>query len=184
MTRFSDEIWIDAPRETVWAMTRFSDEIWIDAPRETVWAKIADLGAIQEYHPGVSSSYYTSDEREGLGASRHCDLLPFGEVEERIVEWQAGDSYTFEIYDGRKLPPFANAVGRFGVLQDGDGTTVRFEIEYDLKFGLFGKLLDRLMVRSRFRKVAPAVLRGLKCHLENGARSEVRADRGKEAVNV
>jgi carbon monoxide dehydrogenase subunit G len=164
-------------------MTRFSNEIWIDAPRETVWAKIADLGAIQDYHPGVSSSFYTSEEREGLGASRHCDLLPFGEVEERIVEWRAGDSYTFEIYDGKKLPPFANAVGRFGVLQDGDGTTVQFEIEYDLRFGLFGELLDRLMFRSRFRKVGPALLRGLKRNLEKGARADVPA-RGKEAVNV
>jgi carbon monoxide dehydrogenase subunit G len=165
-------------------MTRFSYEIWIDAPRETVWAKIADLGAIQEYHPGVSRSYYTSEEREGIGASRHCDLLPFGEVEERIVEWRSGDSYTFEIYGSKKLPPFVDAGGRFEVSQDGDGTTVRFEIEYDLKFGPFGQLLDRLMVRSQFRKVPRAVLRGLKRRLEDGARPEVGADRGKEVANV
>lgn len=69
-------------------MTRFSDEIRIDAPMETVWAKIADLGAIKDYHPGVSKSYYTSERREGVGASRHCDLLPFGEVEERVIEWR------------------------------------------------------------------------------------------------
>ncbi len=68
--------------------------------------------------------------------------------------------------------------------QDGDGTAVRFELEYDLKFGVLGKLMDRLMVRSRFRKVGPAMLRGLKRHLENGAHSQVRADREKEAVNV
>jgi carbon monoxide dehydrogenase subunit G len=165
-------------------MTRFSNEIRIDAPKETVWAKIADLGAIQEYHPGVSSSHYTSEEREGVGASRHCDLLPFGEVEERIVDWRDRDSYAIEIYDGKKVPPLKNAVGRLSVMQDGDGTTVRFEIEYDLKFGLVGYLLDRLMVRPQFRKVGPAMLRGLKRHLENGKRAEVRAGRGKEAVNV
>jgi hypothetical protein len=165
-------------------MTRFSDEIWIDAPRETVWAKIADLGAIQDYHPGVSRSYYTSEEREGVGASRHCDLLPFGEVEERIVEWRAGDSYAIEIYERKKVPPLKNAVGRLAVTQDGAGTTVQFEIEYDLKFGLLGKLLDRLIVRPRFSKVGPAMLRGLKRHLDNGDRAEVRADREKEAVNV
>lgn len=165
-------------------MTRFSDEIWIDASKQTVWAKIADLGAIEEYHPGVSRSYYTSEKREGVGANRHCDLLPFGEVEERIVDWRNGDSYAIEIYDGKKMPPLENAVGRLSVTQTGEGTTVRFDIEYSLKFGLLGKLIDRVMVRPRFKKVGPAMLRGLKRHLEAGDRGEVRSRHGKEALNV
>ncbi len=61
-------------------MTRISREIRIHAPKEKVWAAIADLGAIQDFHPGVKKSYYTSEQREGVGASRHCDLKPFGFV--------------------------------------------------------------------------------------------------------
>lgn len=165
-------------------MTRFSAEIWIDAPQESVWTKIADLGAVQDYNPSVSKSYYTSEKREGLGASRHCDLLPFGEVEERIVDWREGDSYAIEIYDGKKLPPLKSAVGRLTAKPNGDGATVRFDIEYELKFGLLGELLDRLMVRPRFKKVGPALLGGLKRYLEAGEGNRLRSGVRKEALNV
>jgi ligand-binding SRPBCC domain-containing protein len=165
-------------------MPRFIDEIRIDAPKEAVWAKIADLGAIEEYHPGVARSYYTSEARVGLAASRHCDLRPFGQVEERVVEWRDGDSYALEIYSGKKMPPMKRAVGRLRLTRDGDGTTVRFEIDYELRHGALGKLLDRAMVRRRFSKVGPAMLRGLKRHLEAAGPARARSNHGREATHV
>ena len=44
-------------------------------------------------------------------------------------------------------------------------------LEYELKFGLLGRLMDRFMVKRQFDKVVPAVLSGLKRHMERGARS-------------
>ena len=152
-------------------MTRVSHSIRIEAPTEDVWATLADLGAIQDYNPGVSRSYYTSEQREGVGASRHCDLIPFGEVEERIVEWRDGEAYTLEIYDGRKVPPFKKALGFISVEEDGSGSIARFALEYELKYGLLGRLLDLVMVRRQFSKVPKAVLRGLKRHVEGDERS-------------
>jgi carbon monoxide dehydrogenase subunit G len=149
-------------------MTYFSGEIRIKAPKEKVWEVVADLGGIQAYHAGVTKSYYTSEQREGVGASRHCDLKPFGSVEERIVEWQDGESYTIDIYDGAKVPPFKEAKGYMSVAEDGAETIVRFSLEYELKLGPLGRLLDRIMVRGRFATVVPTVLGGLKRYLENG----------------
>ncbi len=69
-------------------MTKSSSEIRIDAPKEKVWEIIADLGGVRNFHPGVKKSYYTSDNSKGLRASRICEFLPGGSVEESATEWQ------------------------------------------------------------------------------------------------
>lgn len=87
-------------------MTHISHQITINAPKERVWEILADLGEVKRYHPGLTDSYYNSGEKRGVGASRHCDLKPFGSIDERVIEWNDGESYTLEIYDGKKVPPF------------------------------------------------------------------------------
>ncbi len=152
-------------------MTRISDSVKIDAPKEDVWAAIADLGDIQQFHPGVKKSYYTTEQREGVGASRRCELKPFGAVDERAIEWKDGESITLEIYDGEKTPPFKTAIAVMSVEGNGDGSVARLVIEYELKYGPLGALMDRVMVRRQFSKIVPAVLRGLKRHMERTAKS-------------
>ncbi|UCC71469.1 MAG: SRPBCC family protein [Gemmatimonadota bacterium] len=164
-------------------MTSFSGEIRINAPKEKVWEVIADLGGIQAYHPGVRKSYYTSEQREGVGASRHCDLKPFGSLDERIVSWQDGDSYVIDIYNGEKVPPFKTATGYVSVEQDGTQTIARFAFQYELKLGPLGWLMDRIMVRSRLKSVVPAALRGLKRYVENGE-SEARRREPQEQAQM
>ena len=46
----------------------------IAAPVEMVWAALADIGSIADWNPGVVASHTTSDQAEGLGATRYCDL--------------------------------------------------------------------------------------------------------------
>ena len=57
-------------------MTTITQEIRINAPKDRVWAILADLGAVQRFHPGVKKSYYSTTQKEGVGASRVCELLP------------------------------------------------------------------------------------------------------------
>ncbi len=147
-------------------MTHISHQITINAPKERVWEILADLGEVKRYHPGLTDSYYNPGEKRGVGASRHCDLKPFGSIEETVIEWNDGESYTLEIYDGKKVPPFKKAIGTLSVRPNGSGTVASMTLEYELKFGLIGKLMDRLTVRSQFEKVVPAILRGLRQYAE------------------
>ena len=147
-------------------MTHISHQITINAPKERVWEILADLGEVKRYHPGLTDSYYNPGEKRGVGASRHCDLKPFGSIEETVIEWNDGESYTLEIYDGKKVPPFKRAIGTLSVRPNGSGTVASMTVEYELKFGLIGKLMDRLTVRSQFEKVVPAILRGLRQYAE------------------
>ena len=96
-------------------MQSITKEIHIDAPKDKVWAALADLGAVQKFHPGVKKAYYTTAEKEGIGATRVCELLPHGAVEERVTEWQAGERFVVEVVPLEQGPPFENAVGHVSV---------------------------------------------------------------------
>jgi len=148
-------------------MVRISGQIEIDASRERVWDILADLGGVKQYHPGLRDSHYHPGETRGVGASRHCDLKPFGSLEETAIAWHEGESYTLEIHDARKAPPFRKAIGTLAVREQGTGTVVSMTLEYELKYGPVGRLMDRLMVRPQFEKVVPAVLGGLKRFAES-----------------
>ncbi len=155
-------------------MTHISHEIRIDAAKENVWAAIADLGGIEKFHPGVKKSYYLSEQREGVGASRRCELKPFGAVDERAIEWKDGEWITLEIYGGEKAPPFKSAIGVMSVEEVGGATIARLALDYELKFGPLGRMMDRLLVRRQFKKVVPAILVGLKRYVEREVKSSKR----------
>ena len=152
-------------------MTRITEEIRINASKNKVWEIISDLGGIENYHPGVKKSYYTSEIRKGVGASRFCGLLPMGSIEESATEWEEGEGYVLEVLSGEKLPPFKRAYIRFSLKEEGQETLATISFDYILKYGPIGRLLDVWKVRPMFRKVIPRVLDGLKQNSENGART-------------
>lgn len=159
-------------------MTHIRESIRIDAGREKVWGLLADFGGIVRFHPGIRDSYSTSDHNSGLGATRHCDLLPAGSVEERIVGWQEGSELQVHIYDGKGTPPldFQATRARFTVRPAGDAAVVvTMTMHYRLRYGPLGALMDRVMVRPQFQKVAENILQGLKHYAEHGEKA-TRAD--------
>ena len=93
-------------------MTILKSQIRINAPKEQVWAELANLGDIQNYHPGVKISHYTSETKKGIGASRHCDFGANRTIEESAIDWKEGEEYTLKLHSGKKMPPFKSAFGR------------------------------------------------------------------------
>ncbi len=149
-------------------MTTITQEIRINAPKEHVWAILADLGAVQRFHPGVKKSYYSTTQKEGVGASRVCELLPMGEVVETASAWQEGEYMKIDIVEGKKMPPFKQANGSYRLREENGQTVVKLALNYGLKFGPIGRLMDAVMVRSQFKKVVPNMLAGLKHYAETG----------------
>ena len=148
-------------------MPHFEQQIRIRARKDVVWRALADLGEVQQFHPFVKKSYYVSDHKSGIGASRHCDLKPGGRVEEEVTDWQDGDSLTLTISRGEKMPPFK--VNRFRqTLREENGETVlRMEVDYEIKYGLLGRVLDKLIFRYQLSgRLIPVYLKGLKRFVE------------------
>jgi uncharacterized membrane protein len=146
-------------------MSSVTREIQIDAPRERVWAILANIGSVQDYSPGVVKSYYTSDIKEGVGTSRHCDLLPTGTVEERIVNWRDGEQYSIEIYDGTEVR--YTGVAHFTLKRGGERTTVTQTMDYRPTEDPTGAVGSRSM-EGLVGKVIEGNLVGLKHFIETG----------------
>ncbi len=87
----------------------------IDAPQTAVWDILKHPGKVAEFHPLIKKSYMTTEAQNGMGAKRHCDLLPMGEFNEVITEWEEGNAFTIEVTDGKMLPPHHFMKGRFAL---------------------------------------------------------------------
>lgn len=150
-------------------MAIVKETIRIDAPKDKVWDILADFGGIINYNPSISNSYSTSEANSGLGATRHCDVLPMGSVEERIIEWNEGSDYLVDIYEfNGPMPPIKSAQARLSVEADGNQTIATMEMEYHMKLGVIGVAMDNLMLKSQYQKVVTGILQGLKYHTETG----------------
>ncbi len=157
-------------------MSRLSYQTNVDAPLQKVWKILADFGGIYKYNPGVSSSHSTSSNNGGVGASRHCDLIPAGSIEERIIEWNEGQSYSLEIYDGKGVPPFKKSVATLAITPNGSGTVVTATLDYSLKYGPLGALMEALVVKRFLQRGFQGLLAGLKHYAETG--EEVQSAKG------
>lgn len=150
-------------------MSKLTREIWIDAPKNEVWAALADFGNIYRFNPSVPSSHSTNELSSGEGATRHCDFLVEGSsVEERIVEWHEGDRMVVEIYEGVKTPPWENVFADIAVEEVDGGTLVRGTMSYDMRYGPVGSLMDRFMIQPQFGKAWGGIFAGLKQYIETG----------------
>lgn len=157
-------------------MTTITRQVTIDAPAAEVWALLADFGNIYRFNPTVRTSHSTN-ELHGVGAARHCDLGRGSSIEEVIAEWTEGVSMTVHIVGGTKTPPFkGHPEARLFVEPLGDRSTVSGSLSYELKGGPLGRLMDAVMVRSRFETAWTGVLAGLKKHAESGTEIDSLAD--------
>jgi ligand-binding SRPBCC domain-containing protein len=150
-------------------MTMLESSIQIDATPEKVWSVLARLDALANYDPGVAKAEIVSAAKEGPGAARRCDLTPGGWFKERVTDWRANEALSFELYECSL--PVRRLRHSYTLVREGEGTVVRQRMEYELKFGPLGKLLDAVMVRRKWSSGIKGFLAGLKRHAETGQRS-------------
>ena len=80
------------------------------------------------------------------------------------MAWEPGRALTLRIV-GTNLP-FKSADIRFHMAAHGQGSVVTVSPLYELKYGLLGRVLDRLFVRKTYTRGMEALLAGLKRHAE------------------
>jgi ligand-binding SRPBCC domain-containing protein len=154
-------------------MTQLENSIFISAPKHLVWAALAALDELHQFDPGVKKATIISQLRQGVGAARQCQLTPGGWFKEKVTDWKPGEALAFELFDctlpGRSLRHSYTFQASAG------GTMVTQHMEYTLKFGVLGKLLDALMVRSKWDAGIKSFFAGLKQHVEAKGRASAEA---------
>lgn len=145
-------------------MGSFATETTIEASVTAVWQALSAIGEIYQWNPGVRASHTTSEQTEGEGATRFCDLGGKNYLDEAVVLWQPNEKLTMRI-TGTNLP-FATADIRFSLQPVGEQTIVTVSPIYKLKFGVLGQLLDRVYVRNNYQNGMKSLLAGLKQFVE------------------
>ena len=149
-------------------MTVLENSIRIDAPPEKVWSVLSTLDALDQYDPGVAKSAVVTPTREGPGSARRCDLTPGGWFKEKVSDWHPNESLAFELLECTL--PVRRLKHSYTLTPDGSGTLVRQTMEYELKFGLLGTLMDAMMVRKKWDAGIKGFFAGLKHYVETGRR--------------
>ncbi len=132
----------------------------IPAAPAKVWAVLADFPNIATWNTGVAKSFATSDITGGVGAQRHCDLAPFGELEETVTEWDDARRMVISIDVARKLP-IAHAEVTFVLSPADDATDVSVDYTYQPKFGVLGRIMSSLALDRQLAKGFKGFLRDL-----------------------
>lgn len=148
-------------------MTTIHHEILAACPPERVWALLADLEAVQHYNPGVRHAAVEGALRAGVGARRSCELLPKGRVVERVTHWEDGRAVGLELESHDFPVEFMRWVTR--IEPHGGGTRITQSLEYQVKFGPFGWLLEQMVMKRKLTATLDAVFASLARHAEGSA---------------
>jgi hypothetical protein len=156
-------------------MTMIRHEVHAACPPEAVWKVLANLEEVARYNPGVRSAETIGPRRTGVGATRACDLVPKGRVVERVTHWEESRALGLEVTESDWPIHFMRWVTR--VEPSDGGTRICQELEYKLKFGPVGWLLDLLVMKKRLTETLDGVFSSLVKHAE-GAESGEGSDHG------
>ncbi len=140
--------------------------IKINASQADTWALLSDFNNVYTWAPGVKVSHGLSQKEKMVGAGRHCELPGFGAIDEVVTQWQEGTGF---VYDVTPLGPLNNAYSSWWLTKLNDQTTrLDVVLSYDLRFGLFGKLLHSLIMKNKLQSSLPDTLSACKKRVETG----------------
>lgn len=144
------------------------------ASPQSVWALLSDFANIDFFNPNLKNSFLISDKDApvGIGTKRQCDLTDGKNyIQEEIIEWQEGEYYTVDIYNGTL--PVQNSKTKLGVMpQATGGSQVYMEFSYDPKFGLLGKIMNVVVLKYMMSRLLQKVVDGLAEKAEIGQRTK------------
>ena len=131
-------------------------EVIINAPTDAVWDVLKEFGSVSDWAPAVSKSYYLDSQTSGVGTGRHCDIDGLGSIDEVVTDWQEGVGFTYSVTPLGPLDK-SNSSWRLTPVSDSK-TKLEVILSYDLRFGLLGKVLHKLVMRRKLEQSLPDTL--------------------------
>ena len=153
----------------------------INAPSSKIWAVLSDFSNIQMFHPNVQDVDQLSEMDRGLGATRRCNFYGGDSAVEKVTAWD-DERHTFTCTVTEISAPILDATAGMKVDEiDSHRSSVELYMDYTPKWGIFGKIMNVLVLRFAMQSVFNKVLKGLELHLETG---KVIEKNGKPTVQT
>lgn len=140
----------------------------IDVPLERAWEIISDFSNVQNIHPLVDTVDQLTSNGKGLGAVRRCNLYDGNEAIERIEAWdERNKTYTIKYTDG-SLPMNSVDVDLKAVAVGKDQTKLVAEMSLKAKYGLLGKIMERLVIKPQLGGAVGNLFAGVESYDKTG----------------
>lgn len=146
-------------------MTTLHNEIIIDAPIEKIWDALSNIEELEKYDPTVKKSRAISPARSGPGATRKVEMKDGKNwFEEKVTVWKPTEALIYELTACSF--PVEQLKHSYEFERMGHRTKVKQVMEYKVKYGLLGKILDALMIRKQSDAGIKKFFTGLKSYTE------------------
>ena len=146
-------------------MAIIHNEVTVNASTDKLWNILTDLELLDRYDPTVKKSTLVSADKIGMGAKRKVDMLDGKNwFEEKITVFRPNDALTYQLTDCSF--PIKSLKHSYRFEKIGNQTKVKQVMEYTVKFGLLGMLLDGLMIRKQSDSGIKKFFVGLKSYAE------------------
>jgi hypothetical protein len=145
-------------------------EVVINASTAAVWNVLKEFGSVSDWAPSVGKSYYLDSQTSGVGTGRHCDIDGLGSIDEVVTDWQEGVGFTYSVTPLGPLDK-SNSSWRLSRISDRE-TKLEVTFNYDLRFGLLGKILHKLVMRRKLEQSLPETLAAFEQRLATVLSSE------------
>lgn len=146
-------------------MGKLVNEVTINAPIDKIWSILTDLELLDKTDPTVKKATLISDNKTGLDAKRKV-LMQDGKnwFDEKITVFKPNEELVYQLTDCSF--PIKGLKHTYSFQKIGNQTKVQQVMEYTVKFGLFGVLMDKMMIGKQFNSGINKFLTGLKTYAE------------------
>ena len=139
----------------------------INSPAAEVWDVLSDFSAVDTWVPFVQSSHIEGSVERGVGIERRCGLGKAGKISETVTAWDEGKSLSYRVSGFGPMVGLQNkwTVDALGASR----SLVTVELEYKVKFGMFGRVLNFLVLgRVLKNRIKSGAVMLLKKRVETG----------------
>jgi uncharacterized membrane protein len=145
-------------------MSQLSTQVQIKAPADKLWKVLVDLDSLSQWpSDDVSPDPLENDENTVTAMYYEPDLSL--NVEDWAIPWEESHHYAYEV---KNIGPIKFAYNRFSLNPVGEGETVLTQtLDFQMKLGPVGALMDTLVFRPQFRKQMEQSLAALKEYVEH-----------------
>ncbi|MEO0605017.1 MAG: SRPBCC family protein [Myxococcota bacterium] len=148
-------------------MSTITHTATIRASKADTWAVLDDFEGVHRWHFNIESSPRTSPNNEGPGATRKVRMYDGTELTEQIVEYDEGTSMKVAFVEHAMPLQRADVVFRLREVAE-DLTEVTIHMDYAMKYGPVGWLIDTVFLKPTMRGVFRRMVEGLERHIATG----------------
>lgn len=146
-------------------MGKLVNNITINASVDKIWDILTDLELLDKTDPTVKKATLISENKTGIDAKRKV-LMQDGKnwFDEKITVFKPNEELVYQLTDCSF--PIKGLKHTYRFQKSGNQTNVQQVMEYTVKFGFMGVLMDKIMIGKQFNSGINKFLNGLKSYAE------------------